>query len=441
MPADPALPIAAPPRAALTRRAVLALGAAAALPANALPGGMAGMRIPSEFEPQAAVWLGYDAGHQDFSAALIATLRGHAPLKMLVRSEDDIAAARSAWQERSVDDSGVGYQVDPQALFFVRDAAVFAVGAEGGLGVVDFRWSQYGLPTWCRQRHAGHRADTEACTATVEAVRDGLDRSIATMTRAAVFSTPLAMEGGGVECNGQGLLIANQALWLTRNPTMTRAAIERELLRLPGIRRVIWLPAGLAQDPLHRATIVGRHVGWGTGGHTDEFVRFADERTVLLAWPEEPDASRHPVGRINRARMQQNLEVLSRARDLRGRPLKVLKVPLPRIVERPVVLSADANTAYPTEWTAAGFPARDRLREGDTVMHVAASSYLNYVLTDSLVLLPDYLAHGTPPALQRRVMQTFEQVFPRREIAFVDAIGANWVGGGPHCATLTQPRV
>jgi len=33
----------------------------------------------------------------------------------------------------------------------------------------------------------------------------------------------------------------------------------------------------------------------------------------------------------------------------------------------------------------------------------------------------------------------FESVFPGRQIAFVDPITANWVGGGLHCATLNQP--
>ncbi|MFY7907337.1 MAG: hypothetical protein ACOVO0_14475 [Burkholderiaceae bacterium] len=38
----------------------------------------------------------------------------------------------------------------------------------------------------------------------------------------------------------------------------------------------------------------------------------------------------------------------------------------------------------------------------------------------------------------RRVV---EQAFPGRRTVFVDAISANWVGGGLHCATLNEPRV
>jgi hypothetical protein len=104
------------------------------------------------------------------------------------------------------------------------------------------------------------------------------------------------------------------------------------------IRKVIWLPQGLAEDPLLRGTIVGNYVGWGTGGHTDEFVRFADARTVLLAWPEEAEAATHPVARLNRQRMQRNADILSSATDAQGRRCRLLKVPMPKIIERRVFL-------------------------------------------------------------------------------------------------------
>jgi hypothetical protein len=148
-------------------------------------------------------------------------------------------------------------------------------------------------------------------------------------------------------------------------------------------------------------------VAWGTGGHTDEFVRFADPHTVLLAWPDADEAARHPVSRLNLQRMQRNFAVLSRATDVQGRPLRVLKLPLPRVVERKVFLSASADTACP----ASGRPSPSRpetgRRQGDWVMQVAPSSYLNYVVANDLVLLPDYRARhaagaaGPGPAVWR----------------------------------------
>ena len=142
------------------------------------------------------------------------------------------------------------------------------------------------------------------------AERDGLDRAMALQLAARLHRTPLALEGGAVEVNGRGLMIANEELHRSRNPELSRAEVEHELLRLPGVRKVLWLPWGLAEDVLLRATITGPYVAWGAGGHTDEFVRFADERTVLLAWPDDADAAAHPVSHKTRLRMQRNLRVL-----------------------------------------------------------------------------------------------------------------------------------
>jgi agmatine/peptidylarginine deiminase len=38
------------------------------------------------------------------------------------------------------------------------------------------------------------------------------------------------------------------------------------------------------------------------------------------------------------------------------------------------------------------------------------------------------------------VRALFERSFPGRRIVFVDSVAANWYAGGPHCATLSQPR-
>jgi agmatine deiminase len=400
-------------------------------------------RLVGEFEPMRAVWLSYDAGHEDLTVGLVAALLPHVALKLLVRDDQAAEAAQARLRARGVDLAGVQLQRDPRAFFFVRDAAVFCtrVGTPpaAGLGVIDFAWTHYGVPAWCARRHADDPVEAAACAATVEPALDGLDRGIATLAGARVLPTPLAMEGGGVESNGQGLLIANEELWRLRNPALTLPEIEAELLRLPGVRQVLWLPQGLAEDPHLRSTITGPYVAWGTGGHTDEFVRFADARTVLLAWPEDADVAAHPVARLTRQRMQRCLDILTRFRGADGVALRVLKVPMPRPIERRVFLSAAADTAWSREWTADFFPPAEGRRQGQPVQQLATASYLNFVLANGALVLPDYLRHGTPRAVQERVRRIFAEAFPGRRISFVDAITAHWVGGGLHCATLTQP--
>jgi agmatine deiminase len=399
-------------------------------------------RIPGEFEPHRALWLSYDAGHEEVTAALAALLAPRTRLKLLVRDADAAEAARTLLASRRVPLERVEFHVEPSAMYFVRDAVVWATGvgaAQGRLGVVDFAWNEYGRPGWCRQVHPADEALRSECTGNAERTRNDLDRWFAAHAQGPVFESPLFMEGGGVESNGRGLLIACGALLRQRHPDTPLEALWQEHLKLPGVRKVIVLPEGLAEDPPLRSTLVDRYVAWGTGGHTDEFVRFADPRTVLLAWPDDADVAAHPVARLNRQRMQRNLAVLQRATDADGQPLRVVRVPMPRTVERRVFLSAAADPAWSREWSAAWFPPQERKREGDWVMQVASASYLNFVIANGLVIAPGYTAHGTPRAVEDRVRRTLEGAFPGREVRFVDALGLNWVGGGPHCATLHEP--
>lgn len=421
----------------LTRRRLLqamplvALGAARAGevdPAAPPPG------LCADFDPVSALWLSHAPGHETLTEGLVAALHPHVRLVCLVPDEASAARARALRPDLEV-------AIEPQASFFLRDAAVFTREADGSAGIVDFRASQYGAAAWCVKRHAPGE-ERSACVAhakSAAAARDGLDRTLAQRLGIALHRTPLAMEGGGVEVNGRGLVIANAALYRTRNPEWSQAEVERELLRLPGLRKVIWLPEGLAEDVHLRGTITGPYVAWGTGGHSDEFVRFADERTVLLAWPDEADALSHPVARLTRAAMRRNHALLAAATDLRGRSLRVIKVPMPRIVQRRVVLDDEADLERSEAWRTDYFAPAEGRAAGQALWQVATASYLNFVVANGVVVLPDYLPHGTPPERQERVQRLFEAAFPGRRIAFVDPMSANWVGGGLHCTTLNQP--
>ena len=431
-PAGPTVPGASAP-------AARAPAPRAPAPRAAAPIHDGGFRIPGSFEPVAAIWLGFDRGHAAWTAAMVAALAPHVPLRFLVRDETTALEARDTLHDFGVDVQGLRFHVDAHAAFFLQDAAVFALDGRGRIGVVDLKWSGHGLAAWCERRHADDADRAAACANSLDRERDVLSRTIAAFAGARVIDTELHLEGGGVEVNGRGTLIANEALLRSRNPGWSRADLQRALLHLPGVRKVLWLPEGPAEDPHLRSTITGSYVGWGTGGHTDQFVRFADANTVLLAWIPEAQAAAHPVARMTRERMRRNFEILSRAADADGRPLRVVKVPMPRLLERPLMLSAQADTSYSEQWSPHDFPLDEERQDGDAVTQVAPASYLNYVVANGVVLVPDYTAHGTPPATQLKVRQIFERSFPGRRIVFVDSAAANWYAGGPHCATLSQP--
>ncbi len=405
----------------------------------------AGFRMVGDFEPTGAVWLGYDAGHSALTAQLAHALHAHVDLRLLVAETAHVDAARTLLAGVGVDLRRVSIEVEPQAIYFVRDAAVFTRGPASQLGLVDFRWSHYGLAAWCTRRYGSDVQRAAHCAAAADgANRDELDRRMARLAGARVARSSLFMEGGGIENNGAGVVLVSATLAQQRNPGVPRAQLQAAFEALPGIKKLIWLADGLASDPHLRSTITGNYVAWGTGGHTDEFVRFADAKTVLLAWPDDADVAAHTVARLNRLRMQRNFDILAAATDAGphgGQPFRIIKLPVPRAVERRIFLSAAADDRFSADWSADFFPPGERRREGQPVIQVASSSYLNFVVAGGVVVVPGYEAHGTPQAVEQRLRSLLQQAFPGRQIVFVDALGANWVGGGPHCATLNEPRV
>jgi agmatine deiminase len=402
----------------------------------------AAYRQPAEFEPQAAIWMSAEPNDAEFmrvTAGMIGALQGHVSIRMLVRDDATLAATREGLQQAGVALEAIEFTTDPLATLFLRDGTVFLVNGEGGRAVLDFKWSLYGLPGWCQRLYPDDPKLAAECVGYLNAEQDAFDRSFARAWSAEVIPSTLFLENAAIEVNGRGVLLISEPLALERNPGRSRAEIEAALLRIPGIRKVIWLDAGLAEDPLEMSTIEGPYVGLGAGGHTDEYVRFADAHTILLAWVGDEQVDLHPLGRINRARMQRNAEILAAASDQDGQPFRIIQIPMPAVIERKVVLAP--KTDQSSNWNEANFPASEGRKAGDELIQVASASYLNLVIANDLVLVPSFVEDGTPRELEDEVGRLLGAAFPGRTIRFLRATPLSWNGGGPHCATLSEPRV
>ena len=96
-----------------------------------------------------------------------------------------------------------------------------------------------------------------------------------------------------------------------RNPDLDREAIEQRLVDYLGVERTIWLRAGIAGDD--------------TDGHVDDVARFVDPNTVVAAIEEDPTD-------INYQPLAENRAVLRSARNLDGKSLKIVELPMPPAV-------------------------------------------------------------------------------------------------------------
>src|SRR6185437_4203933 len=216
------------------------------------------------------------------------------------------------------------------------------------------------------------------------------------------YCAPLVTEGGAIHVDGQGTALVTEQSLLDRrrNPTLSRAQIEKVFERYLGVSRVIWLPEGVVDDE--------------TAGHIDNLACFARPAEVCLTWSDD---SRDPQQRV----CAEALERLTATRDARGRRLRVHKIPSP-------------GPLYMTRREARGILPRPGIRALRPGQRLAAS-YINFYAPNGSLLFPLLDAHTDAAA--RRALR---RIFPRRRILGVPAREILLGGGNLHCITQQQPR-
>jgi agmatine deiminase len=194
----------------------------------------------------------------------------------------------------------------------------------------------------------------------------------------------MVLEGGAIAVDGEGtcLVCAPSVLDPKRNPGMTMAEAEGELKGFLGVDKVLWLPAGLADDE--------------TGGHVDNVACFARPGVVLaLATDDKADA--------NYDRLAENLDVLRAATDARDRPLEVVPLPQPR----------------------------PRARHDGRRLSL---SYANLYVANGGVVMPGF----RDPADQA-AFRAVSAAFLGRQVLQLEVLDIVEGGGGIHCVTQQEP--
>ncbi len=137
--------------------------------------------------------------------------------------------------------------------------------------------------------------------------------------------------------------------------------------------------------------------------------------------------------------MKINLEILEKATDTEGRPFRIIKVPLPDPIHKKVRIADFQKNEFDDGILSAWLSASSGFKTGDTVSRVAAASYLNYFITNGVVLIPTYATNPSATAKEEKVKKIFSDAFPGRELVFLDVLSLNYEGGGIHCITQQQP--
>ena len=227
--------------------------------------------------------------------------------------------------------------------------------------------------------------------------------------------------GGGRELNGKGTMILIESYEKSINPHLSKDQIEKEYKRRLNQKNIIWLKRGIPQDDAFDNGPVHENIyGNGVNGHIDEFCRFADAQTILLAKVDPDDLLRDSYYRVIHARLEESYEILRKAKDQDGNPFKIVRVP-----QAPVLFN-------------------DGKYNGKDIYYTPVTSYLNFVITNNSVVVPSYYSEGDPAYIKRKdeaAKVIFAGVFKSRKVVMSDALELNYSGGGLHCITLHKPKI
>ena len=386
--------------------------------------------FPPEWEPHDAVWMGWndyvdaDEAHVKLRLEMIAALTPHVPVRLLVPDEDKASTVATRLSGAGIALDRVDFQVQPTVDVWTRDCGPLFVTDGATKQLAAFRWSNYGYPWPLNMNMARGEVDAEI------GARLGL----------AMRNSEVIAEGGGLDVNSRTLITYRDALW-ERNAHMSLSEIEAELKRLYGKEQVIWLDRAPITDRVLQGPKVANFFGWGANGHVDEYVRFVAEDTIMVGEVSEAERERDALMRLDHEILTENRRQLEEARDPDGNPFKVLTMPVPDIgsLMRRRTLTEEDFSTYGGRWMF-----NRHFKPGDEVIDVPAVSYLNFLVTNGVVLSAKYGGAGRPDHLAETdaiAAARLAEAFPDREIVQIDPLAANWDGGGMHCLTQQEPSL
>ncbi|MFJ2865701.1 agmatine deiminase family protein [Kitasatospora sp. NPDC087314] len=337
--------------------------------ATTAPGPLA---MPAEWLPHTRTFMAWPALDQVWGDQLPAVRQDIAHVAQAVaRFEPVVLMARPDQSAGARQQCGSAVEVIDLMVddLWARDTGPTFVTGPGALAGVDLNFNGWGD----KQNH-----DNDSQVARKLLDHYGIRR----------IQAPVTGEGGAIEVDGEGTLMATESSWVNgnRNPGKDRGQIEAALMDLLGVRKVIWFAGVSGQDI--------------TDCHVDALARFAEPGVVVIHRPG-PDT---PPDIWSRA-SDQALQVLHGATDAQGRR--------PRVVE---LVEPDLS----------GQPDRGK----DFL-----ATYLNYYVVNGAVIVPQF---GDKTS-DDRAAGILGDLHPGREIVpvSINAIAAG--GGGIHCSTQQQP--
>jgi agmatine deiminase len=358
---------------------------------------------------------------------MIQAMAPHVRIRLMVTSDAARGQAAGVLAAAGIARDRVEFFVHGVPNVWIRDAGPRFLSDGRSLAVAEFAWNAYGYPR-------------ELLVGAPDLLRRGtIARDLARRLSLPVVSSPVVAEGGALEMS-DAVILAYKGTALQRNPGVPLEEIEREYLRVHRKQTLVWLDRSPLADRVFSGPKLQNYFGAGANGHIDEYVRFVDNSTIVIAQIDPQEADADPISRVDHAILRENLGQLRAAVNVDGRPFTIVTLPVPAL--RHYLWTGPLREDQKRQ-DVLGAWYRD-FEVGDEIHWIFAVSYLNFVVTNDVVLVPAYWREGLPDGERgkdERVRETFERLFPGRRIVQINPLELNRIGGGMHCITQQQPRV
>jgi agmatine deiminase len=343
-----------------------------------------GFRMPAEWEPHEATWLGWPHEKTDWPgkfpvipwafAEIVRHLSRVERVFLLVEDREARSRVRSILKRSGVDLDAVDFFIAPTDRGWLRDSGPICVRNESG----EVAFNNFQFNGWAK--YPNHKKDAAIAAKANQKLKLRLWQPQHKGRR-------VVLEGGSIDVNGRGTLLTTEECLLSkvqeRNPGFTKEDYAEVLREYLGVTNVLWLKTGIAGDDTH--------------GHVDDLTRFVNPTTlVTIVETESRDA--------NYAPLQENLALLKTMKDQDGRPLSVETLPMPA----------------PVYFDDFRLPA----------------SYANFYIANKLVLMPTF-----NDSKDRVALNTLSRLFPGREVVGIPCRDLVLGLGTIHCMTQQQPAM
>lgn len=310
-----------------------------------------GLSYREEIEP---IWV-------SMTKALVSGEKVH----IIAYDETEEARITKVLEDNEIALTNVDFTIAKSDDVWVRDTGpIFSFDQDNTLTILDFAFDGWGKKT-------AYEND------------DAIPEKVAEAKGFPIVSIPdVVLEGGAVELDGAGTLMAckSSVISKNRNPDMSQEEMEAALSEYLGVSNFIWL-TGVTDEDI-------------TDAHIDGMARFYDENTLLTV-PEDD------FFELYENISEEDYNTLQTAKNAEGEAYKIVEIPL-------------------TKENVQGLDYK--------------GSYLNFYVANDVVLLPVYNDENDDTAIG-----ILEGLYPDREIVPIDVTALYKYGGMLHCVTQQQP--